>query len=76
MSQSDPQSEQPQDLAAKLITVTTAAQLSGLSTGFLRRLLRQGELPGVKLGKTWLTTEAAIRDYLAKDRRPGPKGTQ
>lgn len=73
MSRSDPQSERPEDLAAKLITVTTAAQLSGLSTSFLRRMLRRGEIPGVKVGKTWLTTEAAIRDYLAKDRRPGPK---
>ncbi len=63
----------PADLAARLISVTEAAHLSNLTPSFIRRLLRQGEIPGVKVGASWLTTEAAIRDYLKRDRRPGPK---
>ena len=65
--------QSPEELAANLITVTEAARLSRLTSSFIRRLLRRGEIPGVKRGKTWLTTEAALRDYLKRDRRPGPK---
>jgi excisionase family DNA binding protein len=63
----------PADLAAQFISVTEAAQLSNLTPSFIRRLLRRGEIAGVKIGATWLTTEAAVRDYLNRDRRPGPK---
>jgi excisionase family DNA binding protein len=65
--------EFPKELAAQLITVTEAAQLSRLTPSFIRRLLRRGDLAGIKIGAGWLTTEAAVRDYLARDRRPGPK---
>ena len=71
-SESD-ESEFPSELAAQLITVTEAAQLSNLTPSFIRRLLRRGDIAGVKIGATWLTTAAAIRDYLKRDRRPGPK---
>lgn len=63
----------PADLAAQLISVTEAAQLSNLTPSFIRRLLRRGDIAGIKVGASWLTTEAAIRDYLKRDRRPGPK---
>ena len=63
----------PADLAAQFISVTEAAQLSNLTPSFIRRLLRRGDIAGVKVGASWLTTEAAIRDYLKRDRRPGPK---
>ncbi len=60
-------------VAHKLISVTEASALSGLTTSYIRRLLRQKHVPGVKVGRDWFTTEAAIRTYLAQDRRPGPK---
>jgi len=60
---------------SKLISVTEASQISGLTTSFIRRLLRTGQIEGVKVGYSWLTTEEAIRDYLSKERRPGPKPT-
>ena len=63
----------PADLAAQFISVTEAAQLSNLTSSFIRRLLRRGDIAGIKVGASWLTTEAAIRDYLKRDRRPGPK---
>lgn len=63
----------PADIAAQFISVTEAAQLSNLTSSFIRRLLRRGDIAGIKVGASWLTTEAAIRDYLKRDRRPGPK---
>ena len=63
----------PADIAAQFISVTEAAYLSNLTPSFIRRLLRRGDITGVKVGASWLTTEAAIRDYLKRDRRPGPK---
>lgn len=63
----------PADIAAQFISVTEAALLSNLTPSFIRRLLRRGDIAGVKVGASWLTTEAAIRDYLRRDRRPGPK---
>jgi excisionase family DNA binding protein len=58
---------------SKFISVTEASQISGLTTSFIRRLLRTGQIEGVKIGYSWLTTEEAIREYLSKERRRGPK---
>ena len=62
-------------VAHKLISVTEASDLSGLTPSYIRRLLRQQKMLGVKVGRDWFTTEDAIRTYLAQDRRPGPKST-
>jgi excisionase family DNA binding protein len=62
-----------EELTSKLISVTEASQISGLTTGHLRKLLREGQIEGVKIGRNWLTTEEAVRDYLKQDIRPGPK---
>lgn len=56
-----------------LIPLREAAKLSGLTTGRLRQLLRAGELWGFKPGRNWYTTEQAVKEYLARDIRPGPK---
>lgn len=60
-------------VAHTLISVTEASTLSGLTPSYLRRLLREQRLAGVKVGRDWFTTEEALRTYLAQDRRPGPK---
>jgi len=65
-----------EELASTLISVTEASQISGLTTSYIRRLLRQGIIEGVKISRNWLTTEEAIREYLGKERRPGPKTRQ
>ena len=57
----------------ELISLTEASELSGLSAGHLRLLVRRGKLWGVKLGRNWVTTAQAVEEYLAQDRRPGPK---
>ena len=56
-----------------LIPLREAAELSGLTTGRLRQLLRAGELWGFKPGRNWYTTEQAVKEYLARNIRPGPK---
>ena len=59
--------------AEDLISLTHAAEISGLSRSHLRLLVRTGTIWGIKIGREWLTTEEAVREYAATDRRPGPK---
>jgi excisionase family DNA binding protein len=59
------------------ISVKTAAEYSGYSQQYLRRLLRNSKLTGIKIGQTWLIDKAALEIYLQKvsdavDRRFGP----
>lgn len=56
-----------------LIPLQEAAKLSGLSPSHLRLLVGKGEIWGIKPGRNWYTTEEAVREYLARDVRPGPK---
>ena len=58
-----------------LISLKEAASLSGLSHDHLRRLAGRGDLWAKKIGRDWLTTEEAIKEYLAQERRPGPKSS-
>lgn len=64
-------SDQPE--LGELITLEEAAELSGLSPSHLRLLVRRGDIWGKKLGHNWFTTAQAVREYVARDRRPGPK---
>ena len=57
----------------KLITLKEAAKHSGLSVSHLRLLVSRGDIWGIKLGHNWMTTTQAVDEYLALDRRPGPK---
>jgi len=57
----------------ELIPLSKAAEISGLSPDHLRRIVREGELWGTRIGRNWVTTEKAVREYLARDRKPGPK---
>ncbi|MCB2160483.1 helix-turn-helix domain-containing protein [bacterium] len=56
-----------------LIPLSEAASISGLSAGHMNHLVRNGDLWGRKLGRNWFTTRLAVEEYLARDRRPGPK---
>ena len=57
----------------ELITLSEAADLSGLSPNHLRLLVSKGVIWGKKLGRNWFTTAQAIKEYLKQDRKPGPK---
>ena len=73
MPGTDKGSDDDQPRLDELISLRQAAKLSGLSVSHLRLLASSGEIWAKKLGTNWFTTEKATRDYLARDRRPGPK---
>ena len=60
----------------ELITLSEAAELSGFTTRHLRHLAVNGEIWAKKLGRNWFTTAQAVREYLARERKPGPKSNQ
>ena len=60
------------------ISVQAAASYSGYSTQYLRRLLRNGKVDGIKIGQLWLVDKGALDIYIknaqtATDHRFGPK---
>ena len=73
VSKQTPKRDSLGNLTSKLISVAEASRISGLSASHIRRLLRDGEIEGVKIGRDWSTTEEAIQEYLKQERRPGPK---
>ncbi|KKM67145.1 hypothetical protein LCGC14_1474040 [marine sediment metagenome] len=73
MSSESEESKPLAELASRVISVTEASEIANLSKAWVRRLLQTGTIEGVKVGRNWVTTEKAIRDYLDTDRRPGPK---
>jgi excisionase family DNA binding protein len=59
-------------------SVQAAAEYSGYSLQYLRRLLRCGKLEGFKIGQVWLIDNTAFEAYVEKaieatDKRFGPK---
>ena len=58
---------------AELIPLSEAADISELSQPHLANLARKKKFWALKMGRNWFTTEAAIREYIARDRKPGPK---
>ena len=65
--------DQKQPSLDELITLSRAAEISGLSHSHLRLLVRKGEIWGKKMGRDWFTNAQAVQEYFARDRRPGPK---
>ena len=61
--------------ADELITLPAAAELSGHTPTHLGLLARHDELWAIKIGRDWLTTEAAVQAYLAREIKPGRKTT-
>ncbi len=65
--------ESTQPSLDELISLAEAAELSGLTPTQWRYLVTHGEVWGKKLGRNWFTTAQAVEEYMARDRRPGPK---
>ena len=61
------------ELKRELWSVETAATYAGFHANHIRNRLSKGDILGVKLGRDWWTTKAAVDLYLEMDRRPGPK---
>ena len=54
-----------------LVSIDEAAHQMGLHPSHVRRLVRNGEIPGRKIGAHWLISEAALRQRERLQARPG-----
>jgi excisionase family DNA binding protein len=60
------------------MSIQAAAEYSGYNLQYLRRIVRKGEVEGVKIGQVWLVDLASLDAYLKRvqstnDRRYGPR---
>ncbi len=58
------------------ITTGEASQLSGLSGGYLRRLLAKGLIRGKRFGHVWLVSKTSLEKYIVIERKPGPQAKE
>ena len=56
-----------------LISLSEASEMSGLTQPHLALLVRQGKLWGRKIARNWVTSKSALNEYVAQERKPGPK---
>ena len=56
-----------------VITATQAAQMISVSEQRVRTLLRSGALEGQQVGKQWITTESAVKNYLQEGANKPPE---
>lgn len=73
MAHDGPKEGSVDEVAERLMSLAEAAELFGLSHSHLRKLVREGKIWGKRVGRYWVTTEEAVAEYLAQDRRPGPR---
>ena len=57
----------------ELISLRQASKKCGLSPNHLRLLVGKGIIWGLKIDTSWVTTEQAVKVYLAQERKTGPK---
>ena len=77
MTEETNQSPIPQiDLLTKgeLISLAVAAKKAGLTPKYLRDIAEKGRLQAKKIGRDWVTTEAAVEEYLKTRKFVYPKG--
>lgn len=55
-------------MADDLLSLREAAARTGISASHLRLLVRTARVEGQRIGSYWVTTEAAVRAYLADER--------
>ncbi len=57
-----------------MLNAVQAAELLGVSVRTMREWLRLGRIPGRRVGKLWLISEAALMAFLAEDSATGRDG--
>ena len=57
-----------------LLSTSEACRITGFSSAYIQRLLRQKRLEGVKVGSIWLVYEDSLTTFIAQPRKRGPKG--
>lgn len=71
-----PGSKQETQKLEDLISLEKAAKISGLTSGHLRLLIRLRDLWGIKIGRNWVTTKQAVKEYQSRAKPRGrPKKT-
>ena len=56
------------------LTTSQARKHSDLSRVYLAQLLRKGTLEGFKIDREWFIYADSLEQFLAKNRKPGPRG--
>lgn len=54
------------------LTIGEAAELFPFTAVWIRKLCQQGRLDCRKSGDVWLVSRAALEEYAATERKPGP----
>lgn len=54
----------------KLLTVKEVAEILRIAEKTVRELLKEGSLPGIKVGKTWRIPEDDLKKYIRGEWRP------
>ena len=62
------------DTSRECMTTPQASERSGLSKVHLARLLREGKIEGVQLGREWLVYADSLEKYVSTPHKSGPKG--
>jgi excisionase family DNA binding protein len=58
----------------EFLTVEEAAELLRVDETTVRRALREGELPGQKIGRVWRIPKADLLRYMRGEWEPGARG--
>lgn len=65
-----------EDLLDQYADVTQVSKRLRIHPESVRRLIRQGKLPAIKLGNKWLVEKSTLEQYASRyDPRPGNKAT-
>ena len=65
MAHDGPEHGSVEEAAERLISLAEAADVCGLSAGYLRQLVRNRVIWGKKIGRNWVTTEEAVTAILS-----------
>ncbi len=57
--------------ASDLISLSRASEISGIRHECLRVFAQRGRIKAVKIGSDWMTTPAALEEYMNTPRRRG-----
>jgi excisionase family DNA binding protein len=60
-------------MTERYITTKEAAQLAGVTDGYIRLLLGKGILKGKRFGRDWLVSRKSVEHFAQTERKPGPK---
>lgn len=55
----------------RLISLSQAAELYGFNPVYLGELARKGRLQAQKVGASWVTTPAAVEEYIRSRKKKG-----